>query len=82
MNLGCRLGFKKSSYQSRVKITYDNLTDISDIASLPASLFSTPVKLSGPFLLNFLSPIRIVIMHLNVEMRAIIYEFPFIIFLD
>ena len=27
----------------------DNLTDTSDIASLPAGLFSTPVKLSVPF---------------------------------
>ena len=36
-------------YQSRVIFMYNNLTYISDIASLPASLFSTPVKLSSPF---------------------------------
>jgi hypothetical protein len=49
LNLGCRSGFEKIDYQSRVRFMYSNLTDISDIASLPASLFNTPVKLFGPF---------------------------------
>jgi hypothetical protein len=49
LNLGRRSGFEKIDYQSRVRFMYNSLTDISDIASLPASLFSTPVKLSGPF---------------------------------
>ena len=49
LDLGCRFGFEKAGDKGRVKIMYDSLTDTSDIASLPASLFSTPVKLSIPF---------------------------------
>jgi hypothetical protein len=82
MDLGCGSSLEKVDYQSRVKIMYNSLTDISDIASLPAGLFSTPVKLSAPFLLNFLSPIRNIFMHLNADMRAIISKFPFIISSD
>jgi hypothetical protein len=41
-------------YQSRLIFMYNSLTDLSDIASLPASLFSTPVKLSDPFFTEFL----------------------------
>jgi hypothetical protein len=46
LDLGCRSSFKKAGKKSGVKFTYDSLTDTLDIASLPASLFSTPVKLS------------------------------------
>ena len=49
LNLGCRSGFERVDYQSRVRFMYNSLTDISDIASRPASPFSTPGKLSGPF---------------------------------
>jgi hypothetical protein len=69
-------------YQSRLMFTYNSLTDLSDIASLPASLFSTPVKLSDPFLLNFFSPLRKIFMRLNAKTRAIISEFPFIVLMD
>jgi hypothetical protein len=61
---------------------YNSLTDLPDIASLPASLFSTPVKLSDPFLLNFFSPLRKIFMRLNAKTRAIISEFPFIVLMD
>jgi hypothetical protein len=61
---------------------YNSLTDLSDIASLPASLFSTPVKLSDPFSLNFFSPLRKIFMRLNAKTRAIISEFPFIVLMD
>jgi hypothetical protein len=50
---------------------YDNLTDTSDIASLPAGLFSTPVKLSVPFLLNFLSPLRVLIIYLYSDIASL-----------
>ena len=79
LDLGCGSGLKKVDCQSRVIFMYDNLTDISDIASLPAGLFSTLMKLSVPFLLNLLSPLRNIFMHLNVETREIISEFPFIV---
>ena len=69
-------------YQSRVVFMYNSLTDISDIASLPASLFSTPVKLSDPLLLNFFSPLRNIFVRLNAKTRAIISEFPFIVLMD
>jgi hypothetical protein len=61
---------------------YDSLADLSDIASLPASLFSTPVKLSDPYLLNFFSPFRNIFVRLNAKTRAIISEFPFIVLMD
>ena len=82
LDLGCGSGLEKVDYQSRVIFMYNSLTDILDIASLPAGLFSTPVKLSTPFLLNFLSPLRNVFMHLSAKMRAIISEFPFIVSSD
>jgi hypothetical protein len=44
--------------RSILMLMYNSLTDLPDIASLPASLFSTPVKLSDPFLLNFFSPLQ------------------------
>ena len=50
---------------------YDNLTDASDIASLPAGLFNTPVKLSVPFLLNFLSPLRVLIIYLHSDIASL-----------
>jgi hypothetical protein len=82
LDSGCGSRLEKVDHQGRVKFMYNSLTNISDIASLPAGLFSTPVKLSAPFLLNFLSPLQNVFMHLNAEMREIIFEFPFIVSSD
>jgi hypothetical protein len=82
LDLGCGSSLEKVDYQSQVKFMYNSLTYISDIASLPVALFNTPVKLSAPFLLNFLSPLQNVFMHLNAETRAMISEFPFIVSSD
>jgi hypothetical protein len=41
-------------YRSRLIFMCNSLTDLSDISSLLASLFSTPVKLSDPFFTEFL----------------------------
>ena len=49
---------------------YNSLTDLPDISSLPASLFSTPVKLSNPFSLNFMVVPESVLKALKYSVKA------------